>query len=248
MAMNNNHKRVLFLQNGESDGPGIFAQSLHECGVEMTTVHAWRNEPMPALDGFDGVAVGGGGMSVYEADRYPFLSEEIALLRAAREAHKPVLGMCLGAQLMAAAYGGRVFPNASKEIGFYEVRFSEAAHSDRLWQDCAMPFQPVHWHGDTVSLPPDATLLASSDLTRNQLFRLDESLYGIQFHLEFDVPLLTKMIRDDGPYLAANGVDPDILLRTAAKVLPTVAPIAQTVFGRWVQLFYPASPCAKTTN
>jgi len=238
--------RILFLQNGEHDGPGIFARTMHDCGVELRIVHAWRNDPLPAIDGFGAVAIGGGEMSAYETAKYPFLDEEMALIRRARAAQKPALGMCLGAQLMAAALGGTVFPNRAKEIGFHEVRFTEAAQDDPVWHECAQPFQPVHWHGDTFTLPAGATLLAGSDLTENQLFRMENGLYGIQFHLEFDLPVLTGMINDERGFLQAHDIDPEILLRTAAKALPEVEPIAHTVFTRWLSLFFPESPCAKS--
>ncbi|MES2568440.1 MAG: type 1 glutamine amidotransferase, partial [Verrucomicrobiota bacterium] len=101
-------------------------------------------------------------MSAYETDRYPFLRHEMALIQSARLQNKPVLGICLGAQLMAAAFGGLVFPHTTKEIGLFEVRFTRDAEADPLWEGLTVPFAPVHWHGDTFSLPPGAALLASS--------------------------------------------------------------------------------------
>jgi GMP synthase (glutamine-hydrolysing) len=224
---------VLFIQNGETDEPGLFAKTMRHCGFELQTVHAWRDEPLPDTAEFSGIAIGGGAMSAYETSEYPFLESEIALIRRARALRKPVLGMCLGAQLMAAAFGGEVYRNKEREIGFYPVRFTDAAREDFLWQDCREPFQPIHWHGDTFSLPSEATLLASSAITRNQLFRLDDRLYGLQFHLEIDLPVLSGMIADDPASLSRNGIDPNILLRTAAKVFPIIEPVAQTVFTRW---------------
>src|SRR5215218_6350846 len=99
--------RVLFIQNGEYDPPGLFAAVLGERAVALDIVHAWDGEPVPTLpNGWAGIAIGGGSMSTYEKERFPFLSAEEALLRVARTKQVPVLGMCLGAQLMAGAFGG----------------------------------------------------------------------------------------------------------------------------------------------
>lgn len=230
--------RVLFIQNGEYDSPGLFAKVLGECGVALDIVHAWKGEPVTiAPNGWGGIAIGGGSMSAYESEQFPFLLSEQALIRAARAQERPVLGMCLGAQLMASAFGGAVFPNTTKEIGFYEVRFTPEADRDSLWRGQNAAFRPVHWHGDTFSLPPDATLLASSDFTTNQLFRVDAALYGVQFHLEIDEPVLRAMIEsDDEGWLPKNGVDPLQFLHAAATAIPKVEPVARAIFTRWTEL------------
>lgn len=228
---------VLFIQNGEQDGPGLFASTLADRGIELSTVHAWNGEPIPAeSSGFAGIAFGGGGQSAYETAKFPYLRDEMQLIRAAREAATPMLGMCLGAQLMAGALGGNVFPNAAKEIGFYEVSFTAEAARDPLWQDLPRPFIPAQWHGDTFSLPGDAALLASSALAANQLFRIDDLHYGLQFHLEFDLPVLTQIIASDGEWLRANGVDPAQFRADAERLLPAAGPVAKTVFTRWTEL------------
>jgi GMP synthase-like glutamine amidotransferase len=231
-------KRVLFIQNGEYEGPGLFASVLRDCEVAVKTVHAWRGDAVPdSLRGWDGVAIGGGSMSAYDTVEFPFLKNEIRVLKEARAEKLPVLGMCLGAQLMAAAYGGDVFPNHTKEIGFFDIHFTTAAKNDPLWCDHTGPFQPVNWHGDAFSLPPGATHLASSDLTQNQLFSLDGILYGLQFHLEIDRPLLAEMVAaDDGGGLPQQGIDPQHFLRTSEIVLPGVETIAREVFTRWTKL------------
>lgn len=230
--------RVLFIQNGQYDAPGLFATVLRERGVALDIVHAWKGAPVPTMpNGWAGIAIGGGSMSACETGLFPFLDGEKALVHAARAADVPVLGMCLGAQLMAGALGGTVFLNAQKEIGFFEVRFTPEAERDPLWQDQTTPFQPVHWHSDTFSLPPDATLLASSDRTPNQLFRVDEVHYGMQFHLEIDEPVLRAMIEsDDDGWLPRNGVDPQRFLLDGAVAIPKVEPLAHSVFTRWTEL------------
>lgn len=229
--------RVLFLQNGDQDAPGLFAQVLREQGAEVEIIHAWQEEAVPATaEGWDGIAIGGGAMSAYELDEFPFLRDESLLIRAAREQGVPMFGMCLGAQLIAGACGGRVFANRQKEIGFYDLQFTPAAAADPLWRDHTAGIRPVHWHGDTFSLPPQAVLLASTEVTPNQLFSLDGRHYGLQFHLEMDAEILGTMIDSDEVALAREGVAPDEFRQAAKTALPAVEPVARAVFGRWLKL------------
>jgi GMP synthase (glutamine-hydrolysing) len=229
--------RVLFLQNGETEGPGLLAPALTAAGIDLATLHAWRGDAVPVTpDGFAGIAIGGGAMSAYQTAEFPFLDRQIALARATRAAGVPMLGLCLGAQLMAAAFGGNVFAHSAREIGLHEVRFTAAAGADPLWRGHTAPLHPVHWHGDTFTLPPDAVLLASSALTPHQLFRVDDALYGCQFHLEIDRPMLRELIAADAEALRALGVDPAAFLHEGERHLPATEPIARSVFARWATL------------
>jgi GMP synthase-like glutamine amidotransferase len=229
-------KRVLFVQSGDTDAPGLFADVLKDRGVALDVVHVWKGEPVPAdAARWAGVAVGGGSMSAYEGEEYPFLPKVEELIRDAQSAGLPVLGMCLGAQLMAKAFGGKVFANREKEIGFFDVRFTPEGANDPLWRGHAETFQPVHWHGDTFTLPPGAVHLAESTLTPNQMFRYGEKSYGFQFHLEIDEKVLTEMIGPDGGGLPRYGVDPDAFLREGRAAFPKVRPLADAIFGRWTE-------------
>lgn len=228
--------RVLFIQNGEYEHAGLFEKVMADLGIAVETVHAWRGDPVPSVpNGWAGLVLGGGAMSAYEQDEFRFLHAEEMLIRATRKAGRPVFGFCLGAQLMASAFGGSVFPNRAKEIGVKEVHFLPEAESDPLWQGQTAPVHLVHWHRDTFSLPPGGVRLASSRLTENQLFRMDERHYGMQFHLEIDEVSLIEMVETDDGSLARSGVKPDEFLRDAAVFLPRAEEVGRAVFTRWSQ-------------
>lgn len=230
-------KPILYLQNDEQDGPGLLGTVLRELGASLEVVHVWSGEEVPVQpNGWSAIALGGGGMSVYEAEEHLFLKDEEALIRSARYQQIPLFGLCLGAQLMASACGGRVFANGAKEVGFYPVKLTPEAAGDPLWQGQPGEFEPVHWHGDTFTLPPGATLLASSEITPNQMFRLEDRHYGLQFHLEIDRPVLTEMIETDREALPGVGVDPEAFLRRSTSALPAVEPIGRAVFTRWLEM------------
>jgi GMP synthase (glutamine-hydrolysing) len=138
----------------------------------------------PDLSSASALVIMGGPMNVYETDRYPFLATELALIKEAIRQNLPVLGICLGAQLIAVALGAKVKPNKVKEIGWYPLQLAKAASDDPLFsllKDGEMVF---HWHGDTFELPIGAIHLAESKNCKNQAFRFGQSVYALQFHLE----------------------------------------------------------------
>jgi GMP synthase (glutamine-hydrolysing) len=175
-------------------------------------------------------------MSAYETEKYPFLKDEMRLVREAVREDKAVYGMCLGAQLIAAALGAKVYANGEREIGFYDIELLETAAADPLWKDTAPRLAPMSWHGDTFDLPEGAVRLASSARTPNQMFRAGRALYGFQFHLEVDGPLLSEMVESSRPGLAAGGVDADEFLHASREKLPQVSATAATVYARWAKM------------
>src|SRR5947209_958529 len=174
--------RVLAFRHVPFEHLGLIADSLSEQGIECQYVNLYAGTPAPAVADADGLIVMGGPMSVN--DDLPYIGQELRLIEEAAARGKPVLGVCLGAQLIAKALGGRVYKNAVKEIGWYPVRFTEAARRDRLFSGLTDPEVVFHWHGETFDLPARADLLASSDGCRHQAYRVGENIYGLQVHLE----------------------------------------------------------------
>ena len=220
---------LVVVQHEPGEGPGSLAPFLRDARV----IRTFLGESLP--EECEALVVLGGGMGVYEQDRLPHLRDEIRLLRRCVEREKPVLGICLGSQLLAAALGAEVAPAPSKEIGFYRVRLTRQARDDALFGKAPESFVAFHWHGDAFTLPRGAVPLASSTLTPLQAFRFGERVWGVQFHLETDEEVFSAMMAGEEE-LREAGVDPEHLRAQSARELPRLRSIAQGVFARWAEL------------
>ena len=217
---------VLIVQHEPGEGAGSLAAHLGE----VQLVRTWAGEKVPrTLDDARGLVVLGGGMGVYEQERLPHLRDEIALLQSAVADGKPVLGICLGSQLLAAALGGTVAATGRQEIGWYRIKLS--AGQDPLFNDAPRDFVAFHWHGDAFTLPPGAVPLASSTMTPLQAFRFGTRAWGVMFPLETDADVLQAMISTGG--LEDDG---EFILAAAPRELPRLRAIADGVFARWAAL------------
>ena len=185
---------LLVLQHVDCEGPGLLAEVAGKLGHTHRIVKLYANEPIPALADNTGLIVLGGPMNVYEEDAYPFLRDEHLLLQQAVERDRPILGICLGAQLLAKALGGQVTANPEKEIGFYDIALTPAGRVDPLFARMSSAMPVFQWHGDTFSLPQDSVLLATGEICANQAFRYGRAAYGVQFHLETTPNLIGKWI------------------------------------------------------
>jgi GMP synthase (glutamine-hydrolysing) len=178
-------------------------------------------------------------MNVDEVDRYPFLADEILWIRRALDARLPLLGICLGSQLLAKALGARVHANAVKEIGWYEIELTADAADDRLFRACDRVVHVFQWHGDTFDLPEDAVLLAGAKLCRIQAFRVGDSAYGLQFHIEVTQPIIADWLSEPGNCGELAGldyIDPQAILAATPERLPPMTELGRTVLGRWADL------------
>ena len=233
--------KCLVMRHVTHEHLGVLASVLTEHGVN----HAYSDpgadllhaDLSSKLDGADGLVLLGGPMNVDETARYPFLAQELQAIRAAIDRRVPVLGVCLGSQLIAKALGARVYRNPVKEIGWGEVSATPEASQDRLFRF----FQPVEtvfqWHGDAFDLPEGATLLARSTACQHQAFRYGTSAYGLLFHLEVDRGELDEWLRE--PEMALEGREAGVLhdiTARAGKHLPRLGGLARDVFGAFCGL------------
>lgn len=171
-----------YLQHESQEGLGSIESWLRGRGWEIRGTMLHEDEPPPDVSEFDLLVILGGGMSANDEAGLPWLKSEKNLIRRAIETDKKILGVCLGAQLIASALGARVYPNAEKEIGWHEIRAVDANDAGvfRFPDSC----EAFHWHGETFNLPEGAVLLAESDACRNQAFQIGRNIIGLQFHLE----------------------------------------------------------------
>jgi GMP synthase (glutamine-hydrolysing) len=227
---------VLILQHVRPEPPGNIAEVLEERSVSTDIVQIFRGDPVPESLEADGLVVMGGPMGIGDLDNRPHLSKELTLIEEALRDDRPVLGVCLGSQLLAHVLGAEVQPGPEKEIGWDEVTLTDAAANDPLFRDVDESFTPFHWHGDVFALPDGAVSLARSAQTEHQAFRYGERAYGLLFHLEVTpktVAWMTKAFQDE---LAEEGLDGAAIRREAMTHEPSLRDTARTVFGRWADL------------
>jgi GMP synthase (glutamine-hydrolysing) len=171
------------------EGSGLIGAEADVRGLHPEVLRLDLCACLPLPDEVEGLIVMGGPMGVYEYDKYPFLAAECRFIAEMVRHNRPVLGVCLGAQLLARALGARVFPGHKPEVGFGLVKLTAEGDRDPLFGPEGPQIPVFHWHGDTFDLPQGATLLASSADYPHQAFRFEQRAYGLQFHVEPDASI-----------------------------------------------------------
>lgn len=233
------NRPVLALQHIACEPPAAFEDELRARGLQLVRVELDEGEALPDWREFAAIVVMGGPMGAYEDAAYPWLGSEKRLLSQAVRGDVPVWGVCLGAQLLAAALGARVYRGDEPEVGVLPVELEADAGADPVFAAAPSSFPTLQWHGDTFELPAGATRLAGSPAYRNQAFRVGRS-YGLQFHVEVSLDLA----REWGAVPAyAESLEKTLgpgalerLLAELALVEATTVPLARDLFGRWLEL------------
>jgi len=227
--------KIYVLQHHPVENLGTIADALEAAALAWQYVRVNEGQPVPRdMKGAGGLIVMGGPMGVYQTERYPWLRDEMALINDSIKRNIPVLGICLGAQILAAALGAKVERNSNgKEIGWYPIRLDEAAKEDRLCRDLPKTLTPFHWHGDIFELPSGAVSLASSEKTPCQAFRYGDKAYGIQFHFEVTLDAVAAMSKAFAKDLDREKIAAEEMITHAAEFTPALEKIAETVFSRW---------------
>jgi len=234
-------KKLLVCQHVAYEILGTLDPLLRRAGFRIRYVNFDRYpDAVPRLDGYHGLVVLGGPMCVDQSDSYPHLRTEIRLVDQALQRGIPVLGICLGAQLIAAALGAGVGKNREKEIGWYDVSLTEDGRRDPVFAHFDGTEKLFQWHGDTFEIPRDAVRLASSDGCPNQAFRYGENVYGFQFHLEVDEPLVERWLnvpRHRAELAELRGrIDPDQIRRDTPKHIERLKLLSRGTFGEFIEL------------
>ncbi len=218
-------QRFYVFQHIECEDLGTFTQTFAARGVRVDYVRLFAGDGIPEDFGAASALVFlGGPMSVNDEARYAYLGAEKAIIRRALAANVPVLGVCLGAQLLAAAAGSRVFSGVRPEIGWEPISLTIDGRQDPMLSPLAHLAAVFHWHGETFDLPPGATRLAFSALTLNQAFRLGRWAYGLQFHLEVDASMIEAWVQ---AYPDDLGLDLDAAARRISADTRSYMPALQ---------------------
>ncbi|MCP5279755.1 MAG: glutamine amidotransferase [Thiobacillus sp.] len=226
-------RRVAAIRHLAFEDLGLFGDVFAAAGWQVTYHEAGLEDLAAPLGDADLAVVLGGPIGVYEADRYPFLNDELAALKARLSAGRPTLGICLGAQLMAAALGARVYPGGRKELGWGEVKLTEAGRASPLAHLAGQPV--LHWHGDTFDLPADATLLASTELYPNQAFSLGHHALALQFHAEVDSRRIEQWLIGHTGELSAAGIDIPGLRARSQEMGPDLRAAGKALLSDWLE-------------
>lgn len=212
--------KLHFLQHGPTEGPGMITQWALDRGHQVEGTHLYRGESLPEVNDFDWLVIMGGPMNIYEYRNHPWLRDEKRLIAEAISAQKTVLGVCLGAQLIADVLGAKIYQNPEIEIGWFPVRFLDTRNSVHAFQDFPPELTVLHWHGDTFDLPKGAIHLAKSAACKHQAFAYGDKVIGLQFHIEVPQEELASFIGETVPAPAPFIQKREEILACAEKIQP----------------------------
>jgi GMP synthase (glutamine-hydrolysing) len=234
--------KILVFQHVPYEPLGTLDPLLKEAGFRIRYVNFGRDPGQrPDLDRYAALIVLGGPMNVDAIDSHPNLAAEVDIIREALRQDMAVLGICLGAQLLAKALGGQVVRNSSREIGWYDVQLTAAGAVDPVLSTFAKQQRVFQWHEDGIALPPETVHLASSEDCDVQAFRFGDQAYGFQFHLEVDAPLIERWLTvpDNQRVLAEEQgrISPDEIRAAVPGRIEALEELSRATFSRWIDRF-----------
>ena len=232
--------KILVFQHVPYEPLGTLDPLLKQAGFRIRYVNFGRNpRERPSLDGYAALIILGGPMNADDTAGYPHLATELDLIKEALERDISILGICLGAQLLAKALGGGVIAGAAREIGWHEVDVTDEGRSDPVLSTFGARREVFQWHDDVIELPPDVVHLASSEVCHAQAFRYGEHAYGFQFHLEADGALIERWLNvPQHQSVFADGTLSREQIRDRIRhAIEPLMSLSNSTFGRWVDRF-----------
>lgn len=227
-------KKAIAISHVSYEDAGTFEDALQGRGIALDYLQAGVDDLSPAKDA-DILVVLGAPIGVYEVDRYPFLRDEFAAVERMMARKKPVIGFCLGAQIIAAVLGSRVYPNREKEIGWGLLGLTPDGRKSPLVALGENKFRVFHWHGDTFDLPRGATWLAETAITPNQAFSYaGGKVLALQFHPEPHWRGLERWFIGGAQALKAAGIDVNTLRADTARLGPGMENASRKMFDTWL--------------
>ncbi len=228
---------VTCFQHIDCEDPGSLLDILKAKEVRVDVLKPFQGQPVPGHLG-DGLIVLGGPMGVYEENQFPWMTAELDAIRKCLDSSLPVLGICLGSQMLSHAAGGRVYKGPSQEVGWYPITLTDQGHLDPLLLGLPREFNAFHWHGDTFTLPTQASLLAGSAAYPHQIFRVGTNAYGFQCHLEVTEEMVKSWMAVYAKELTPQGgpLPPGPIEDHLAENAKGLRTIAGKVFARFAAL------------
>ena len=222
--------RMAVLQHVPFEGAAAIGDWAAARADRIAVAHLYSGDPLPALADFDMLTVMGGPMSANDEAKFAWLAPEIALVREAIGAGKIVLGVCLGAQIIAKSLGAKVYAARQKEIGWFEVKRTEAAHP--IFDGVPAAFPVFHWHGEIFDLPPGAARLAETASTPNQAFGINARVLGLQFHMEATPASVAGLVQNAADDIGTGPFEqsPDAI-RAGVGTCASLEPLLGRVLG-----------------
>lgn len=232
-------KNILVLQHEPHEGLGALEPIFRANGRKVVIRKLFAGESVPQnedLCEWEGIVILGGPMSANDGDKLSFIREELQMLPQVLELKIPLLGICLGAQVIAKGLGAKVYKGAQKEIGWYPLDLTESSNKDTIFGGLASPSPLFQWHGETFDLPSGAIRLAKSKLYPNQAFRYTDRIYGLQFHCEMTDFMIRDWVDKGKEELIAAGISGEKILEGISKCIPTLRHWAHQIGEKWVRL------------
>jgi len=232
-------KKILVLQHEAHEGLGAWEPLFNKPGYQTLTKKLFAGDKVPLseeLCDYSGIVILGGSMSANDGAKLDFIADELKMIPQAIQLKLPLLGVCLGSQLIAKALGAKITRGTQKEIGWYPLSLAPASNKDPIFGMLPSPSILFQWHGETFEVPSGAMRLAGSALYTNQAFRYMDRVYGLQFHPEMTDSMIRDWVERGETEIVAAGIDPKKIFSDYLKYLPGLRRWAHQIGNGWVAL------------